>query len=175
MEEAAKSSAGRVGAGGQAGYAVRVLPLHFVSGKEIKGVLEPFLPPGSVLQVDAARNLLIIAGAGSDMDGFVDLVRQFDVDWLTGTSFALYPLRVGNAKDVAGELEAIFGEGGSGALAGLVRIMPIERLNAILVISPHQAYLGQVKTWVDRLDYGDHQTTPRGFEYHLQKHPAPPP
>src|SRR5258708_31580887 len=65
-------------------------------------------------------------------------------------------------------MEAIFGEGGWGALAGLVRIMPIERLNAILVISPHQAYLGQVKTWVDRLDYGDDQTTPRVFEYHVQ-------
>jgi general secretion pathway protein D len=166
IEDAAKSSAGA--ARGQAGYAVRVLPLHFVSGNEIKGVLEPFLPPGSVIQVDAARNLLVVSGASSDMDGFIDLVRQFDVDWLTGTSFALYPLRVGNAKDVAGELDAIFGEGGSGALAGLVRIMPIERLNAILVISPHQAYLGQVKTWVDRLDYGDDQTTPRVFEYHVQ-------
>jgi len=168
IEDAAKSSAGAVAARGQAGYAVRVLPLHFVSGNEIKGVLEPFLPPGSVIQVDAARNLLVIAGASSDMDGFVDLVRQFDVDWLTGTSFALYPLRVGTAKDVAGELDAIFGEGGSGPLAGLVRILPIERLNAILVISPHQAYLGQVKTWVDRLDYGDDQTTPRVFEYHVQ-------
>jgi general secretion pathway protein D len=168
IEDAAKSSAGASAARGQAGYAVRVVPLHFVSGNEIKGVLEPFLPPGSVVQVDAARNLLIVSGASSDMDGFVDLVRQFDVDWLTGTSFALYPLRVGNAKDVASELEAIFGEGGSGALAGLVRILPIERLNAILVISPHQAYLGQVKTWVDRLDYGDDQTTPRVFEYHVQ-------
>src|SRR6185312_9574506 len=49
-----------------------------------------------------------------------------------------------------------------------VRIVPIERLNALLVISPHQAYLSQVKTWVDRLDYGDDQTTPRVFEYHVQ-------
>ncbi|HET7594969.1 MAG TPA: secretin N-terminal domain-containing protein, partial [Stellaceae bacterium] len=166
IEDAAKSSAGAAARG--AGYGVRVLPLHFVSGNEIKGVLEPFLPAGSVIQVDAARNLLIVSGASSDLDGFVDLVRQFDVDWLTGTSFALYPLKVGTAKDVAGELDAIFGEGGSGALAGLVRILPIERLNAILVISPHQAYLGQVKTWVDRLDYGDDQTTPRVFEYHVQ-------
>ncbi|HKW55166.1 MAG TPA: type II secretion system secretin GspD, partial [Stellaceae bacterium] len=166
IEDAAKSgaAAGR----GQAGYGVRVLPLHFVSGSEIKGVLEPFLPAGSVIQVDAARNLLIVSGASADLDGFVDLVRQFDVDWLTGTSFALYPLKVGTAKDVASELDAIFGEGGSGPLAGLVRIIPIERLNALLVISPHQAYLSQVKTWVDRLDYGDDQTTPRVFEYHVQ-------
>ena len=166
IEEAAKSgaAAGR----GQPGYSVRVLPLHFVSGSEIKGVLDPFLPAGSVLQVDPARNLLIVSGASADLDGFVDLVRQFDVDWLTGTSFALYPLKVGAAKDIATELDAIFGEGGSGPLAGLVRIVPIERLNALLVISPHQAYLSQVKTWVDRLDYGDDQTTPRVFEYHVQ-------
>jgi general secretion pathway protein D len=166
IEDAAKSgaAAGR----GQAGYGVRVLPLHFVSGSEIKGVLEPFLPAGSVIQVDPARNLLIVSGASADLDGFVDLVRQFDVDWLTGTSFALYPLKVGSAKDVSSELDAIFGEGGSGPLAGLVRIIPIERLNALLVISPHQAYLSQVKTWVDRLDYGDDQTTPRVFEYHVQ-------
>jgi general secretion pathway protein D len=166
IEDAAKSgaAAGR----GQAGYGVRVLPLHFVSGSEIKGVLEPFLPAGSVIQVDTARNLVIVSGSSADLDGFVDLVRQFDVDWLTGTSFALYPLKVGAAKDVASELEAIFGEGGSGPLAGLVRILPIERLNALLVISPHQAYLSQVKTWVDRLDYGDDQTTPRVFEYHVQ-------
>src|SRR5690348_972367 len=166
IEDAAKSgaAAGR----GQPGYGVRVLPLHFVSGSEIKGVLEPFLPAGSVLQVDSARNLLIVSGASADLDGFIDLVRQFDVDWLTGTSFALYPLKVGAAKDIATELDAIFGEGGSGPLAGLVRIVPIERLNALLVISPHQAYLSQVKTWVDRLDYGDDQTTPRVFEYHVQ-------
>ncbi|HJT07779.1 MAG TPA: type II secretion system secretin GspD [Stellaceae bacterium] len=166
IEDAAKSgaAAGR----GQPGYGVRVLPLHFVSGSEIKGVLEPFLPAGSVLQVDSARNLLIVSGASADLDGFIDLVRQFDVDWLTGTSFALYPLKVGAAKDIATELDAIFGEGGSGPLAGLVRIVPIERLNALLVISPHQAYLSQVKTWIDRLDYGDDQTTPRVFEYHVQ-------
>src|SRR5260370_1021271 len=80
IEDAAKSSAGTVAARGQAGYSLRVLPLHFVSGNEIKGVLEPFLPPGSVVQVDAARNLLVIAGASSDMPGFVDLGRQLGVD-----------------------------------------------------------------------------------------------
>ncbi len=168
IEDAAKASAGAPAARGQGGYSVRVLPLRFVSAAEIKSVLEPFLPPGSVLQVNAARNLLIASGTAADMDSFADLVRQFDVDWLSGTSFALYPLRVGTAKEVAGELEAIFGEGGSGALAGLVRILPIERLNALLVISPQRAYLAQVKTWVDRLDYGDDQMTPRVFEYHVQ-------
>lgn len=168
IEEAAKAGAGAAAGPTQPGYGVRVLPLRFVGANEIKGVLEPFAPPGAVLQVDAARNLLIVTGSMTDLNGFTDLVRQFDVDWLAGTSFGLYPLRVGMAKDVATELDAIFGENGSGPLAGLVRIVPIERLNALLVISPQRGYLAQVKAWIDRLDYGDDQTTPRLFEYHVQ-------
>jgi general secretion pathway protein D len=168
LQDAAKASAGAPAIANQPGYAIRILPLQFASPSELKGILDPFVPAGGTLQVDSSRNLLIVTGPASDLDGFEDLVRQFDVDWLAGTSYALYPLQVGTAKDVANELEAIFGEGGSGPLAGQIRILPIERLNAILVISPHRAYLAQVKSWIDRLDYGDDQTTPRLFEYRVQ-------
>jgi len=168
LQDAAKASAGAPAVANQPGYAIRILPLRFASPSELKSILDPFVPTGGILQADAARNLLIVTGAASDLDGFEDLVRQFDVDWLSGTSYALYPLRVGMVKDVAGELEKIFGEGGAGPLAGQIRILQIERLNAILVISPQRAYLAQVKTWIDRLDYGDDQTTPRLFEYRVQ-------
>jgi general secretion pathway protein D len=167
IEDAAKAG-GAPGTEGGPGFATRVLPLRYASAPALKSVLDPFVPPGGLLQADAARNVLIISGAGTDLSGFADLVRQFDVDWLAGTSFALYTLRVGIAKDIATELEPIFGEGGSAPVAGLVRIVPIERLNALLVISPQRTYLAQVKTWIDRLDYGDDQTTPRLFEYRVQ-------
>jgi general secretion pathway protein D len=168
LQDAAKVSAGAPALAKQPGYAIRILPLRFASPSELKTILDPFVPVGGILQADPSRNLLIVTGPASDLDGFEDLVRQFDVDWLAGTSYALYPLHVGMAKDVANELEAIFGEGGSGPLAGQIRILPIERLNAILLISPQRAYLAQVKTWIDRLDYGDDQTTPRLFEYRVQ-------
>jgi general secretion pathway protein D len=167
IEDAAKAG-GTPAAEGGPGFATRVLPLRYASAPALKSVLDPFVPPGGLLQADAARNVLIISGAGTDLAGFADLVRQFDVDWLAGTSFALYTLRIGIAKDIGNELDAIFGEGGSAPLAGLVRIVPIERLNALLVISPQRSYLAQVKTWIDRLDYGDDQTTPRLFEYRVQ-------
>ena len=168
IEEAAKAGLNTTGGGAESGFATRVLPLRYVSAAALKTVLDPFVPAGGLLQADASRNVLIVSGTASDLSGFADLVKQFDVDWLAGTSFALYTLRVGNAKDIAAELDPIFGEGGSGPLAGLVRIVPIERLNAILVISPQSGYLAQVKTWIDRLDYGDDQTTPRLFEYRVQ-------
>ena len=102
------------------------------------------------------------------MDGFVDLVRQFDVDWLAGTSFALYPLRVGNAKDVAGELDADLRRGRLGCLGGAgahPSDRPLERAPGHLAASS----LSQSGEDLGRpLDYGDDQTTPRIFEYHVQ-------
>ncbi|MCX7662630.1 MAG: type II secretion system secretin GspD [Tepidimonas fonticaldi] len=47
------------------------------------------------------------------------------------------------------------GGGRSGAvnpLAGLVRVLPIERLNALVVVTPRQHILAQVETWIRRLD-----------------------
>jgi general secretion pathway protein D len=171
LEGAARAGAAAVAAqANRVGYAVRVLPLKYVAAPELKSVLDPFVPPGGVVQADGARNILVVSGAAGDLAGFAELVRQFDVDWLTGKSFGLYPLRVGLVKDVASELQSIIDEGGQGSspLAGLVRIVPIERLNAILVISSQPAYLREMKTWIDRLDYGDDQTTPRFFNYYVQ-------
>jgi general secretion pathway protein D len=152
----------------QPGYGIRALPLKYISASELKGILDPFVPPGGALQTSGARNVLIVTAPVANLDGLAELVRRFDVDWLSGTSFALYPLRVGTAKDVAAELEGIFGDGTSGPLAGLVRIVPVDRLNAILVISAQRGYLRQVKDWIDRLDYGEDQVTPRMFQYRVQ-------
>ncbi len=167
MQDAARATLSAPLAG-QPGYGVRVIPLNFVSASEIKSVLDPLMPQGSALETAGARNVLIVAAPTTDLDGLADLVRRFDVDWLAGTSFALYPLHVAQAKDVAPELETIFGDGASGPLAGLVRIVPIDRLNAILVIAAQRQYLSDARDWITRFDYGEDQTTPRMFEYRVQ-------
>jgi general secretion pathway protein D len=173
IEDATRGSVASLARPGstQAGYAIRVLPLKFIQAGELKPILDPFVPTGGVLEVDGARNLLIVSGPSADLDGFGELVRQFDVDWLSGKSFAIYPLRVGKAKEITTELQAILAQGsdGSGPLAGLVRVVPIERLNAVLVIASRSSYLTQMRSWVDKLDYGNANATPRFFTYQVQK------
>ena len=45
---------------------------------------------------------------------------------------------------------AMLGEGNP--LFGALRIMPIERLNSILVVTPRAAYLEEARRWIERLD-----------------------
>ncbi|HRD32762.1 MAG TPA: type II secretion system secretin GspD [Rhodocyclaceae bacterium] len=39
-----------------------------------------------------------------------------------------------------------------GPLGGVIRFLPIERLNALLVVTPRAHYLEQVRTWIERFD-----------------------
>jgi general secretion pathway protein D len=154
--------------GNRPGFAIRILPLKFASASDLQRVLEPYIPAGGGLQADATRNILIAAGTPQDLDGFAQLVATFDADWLAGMSYAIYPLKVETAKTLASELEDIFGEGGEGLLGSALRIVPLERLNAILVITPQPAYMKEAKDWIDRLDAGNDETTPRLFQYYVQ-------
>ena len=130
-------------------------------------ILQPFIAAGRVLRVDAARNLLIFAGTGTEAADVIDMVTVFDIDWMTGMSFALFPVQVADAKDLVADLETVFLEGDS-PLKGLVRFVPIERLNAVLAISRQPAYLDRAQTWIDRLDRGAEGAGRRIFVYHVQ-------
>jgi general secretion pathway protein D len=86
---------------------------------------------------------------------------------MAGMSFALFPVQVADAKDLVADLETVFLDGDS-PLDGVIRFVPIERLNAVLAISPQPAYLDRAETWIDRLDRGAEGAGRRIFVYHVQ-------
>jgi general secretion pathway protein D len=150
------------------GFGVRVFPLKFAAAAQLQQTLQPFVPAGGAVQADGARNLLIASGARQDLDNFGDIVDLFDVDWIAGMSYGIYPLKVGNIRAVASELDTIFSDNPDAPPSGLVRIIPLERLNSLLVITTQASYLNHVRTWIERLDYGNDETTPRLFHYYVQ-------
>ena len=137
------------------GAQVMAVPLRHVSATEMEKVLAPFAPPGGVLRVDPRRNLVVIGGSRSDVASMLDVIETFDVDWLAGMSFGLFPVKSTSAKTMVEELEKVFGDQAEGPLANVVRFVPIERLNAVLVISSRSQYIDRARTWVSRLDIGE--------------------
>jgi len=154
------------------GFAIHIIPVEFASADALLDTLTPFVAPGRSLQADAARNLMLFRGPSVEARSLTEMVRLFDVDWMEGMSFALLPLAHADVSTVVAELDIIFGQGGEApqAMQGVVRFVPIERMNAVLVVSEQPAYVYRAEDWVTRLDRGGGSEDERQlYVYHLQR------
>lgn len=152
----------------QPGYSVQVVQLQYISAREMSKILEPLLPEGSILRVDENRNLLMLAGGEGEMKNALETVSVFDLDWLAGMSVGLFTLKSADVKSILPELEILFGDKSKTPFAGLLRILPIERMNAVFVVSPRPQYLEQARQWVERLDRSGGRSGTRLHVYPVQ-------
>ncbi len=134
-----------------AGYAVRVFPLQFISATEMETILKPFAPEGGIVLVEPRRNLLMLAGTPEELAQLQETIDIFDVNWMRGMSVGFFVLENVEAQTVMAELQGVFGIEGN-AMGGMLRFIPVNRLNAIIVISPQPEFLRDAAMWVDRLD-----------------------
>lgn len=138
-----------------AGSSVVILPVKHIGAKELERVITPFAkaPSTAAIRVDELRNLLFLSGTEAEIRNMLDIAEMFDVNLLAGMSFLLYPLESSDVKTVAADWEKIFPVTAN-PFAGLLRIVPIERMNAILLISPQRDMIIEARQWLERLDRG---------------------
>ena len=160
---------GRYASSRTTGYSIQVVPLEHVSAAEIQKIVGPFVPEGSAIRIDEARNVLILSGPQYRIDELLATIRTFDVDWLQGMSFAMFRLEYADAATLVGELESIIDGQGATPLSGIVRMLPIERLNAVLVIAHRPDHIAEVQRLVEQLDWGVEGSSGRRlFVYELE-------
>ena len=136
------------------GFSVQLVQLKFVGAKDMQRILEPYASdPQTSVRIDEPRNLMIMSGTQRELRHLLDIVDLFDVDFLSGYSVGLFPMQT-DVKALSGDLERLFGTGAPGGspLSGIVRIIPIERMNGLLVVSTQPRYLEEARKWIERLD-----------------------
>jgi general secretion pathway protein D len=153
------------------GFSVQVVPLRYIGTREMMRILEPLAKDGTAVRPDDLRNLLILTGTERELKHLLETIDLFDVDWIAGMSVGLFTLQNSDVKAVGQELDKIVGDRNTSPLTGILRIVPIERMNAILVITPQPAYLEEAKKWIARLDQGGGDG-PRFYVYSLQNQRA---
>lgn len=110
------------------------------------------LKHASVKEVEAALNL--VSGGGAAASAAASAGRGAVAAGTTGAV-------------AASAMPASLGE--TNPLFGALRIMPIERLNSILVVTPRAAYLDEARRWIDKLDQpSDNNAEPQLFIYPVQ-------
>jgi general secretion pathway protein D len=118
-----------------------VIPLRYVSADDLAKVLQPLAGANAKIAAEPTLNTLLISGDPGQVQSLAELVRTFDTDALAGQSYAVMPVDAGNAKDFADAMTDSFrGKEGS-SLGGLLRVVPLTRMNAVLVVSPQPGYI----------------------------------
>ena len=107
---------------------------------------------GAVVQVDEARNTLIVTGTNSEIASIQETIALFDTDLMKGMSFALVPIAVADPDAIVDDLQKIFMAGREGAMSSMVQFIPNKRLKTILIISRQPSYLKEAQQWVKRYE-----------------------
>ena len=157
------------------GYSTIVVPLQFISAKNMAEILAPVANDDAFVRIDNLRNVLMLAGTRSQLEGWQEIITTFDVDLLEGMSVGIYPIENSSIDEVEAALGELMGkgggDGGAEGLAGIgsmVRIIPVARLNSLLVVTPRAHYLSRIGTWIERLD----QEPDAYFERRLYVYPV---
>jgi general secretion pathway protein D len=149
------------------GLGARLFPLRFVAAPEMVKLLTPFAATDAILLADAARNVLVVAGTRDELDNVAKTIDTFDVDWVSGMSVGVFGLRNASVGELMPALDSVFGQKSGAPVAGLIRFIPIERTNAVVVISTQAAHIEQVGEWIERIDRGG-GNEPRLFVYDVR-------
>jgi general secretion pathway protein D len=156
------SGANAIGAGTQ------IVPLRYASARDLAKVLEPYVAEGGKITADPGRNALIISGDAAVRQTLAGLVRAFDIDILAGQSYALFPVGDSDAAKRAGELERVLQAQGEGALGGVVRVIAMDRVNAVLVVSSQSRYIEAARRFFRLTNQVEDATARAWHVYYVQ-------
>ncbi len=164
------AAGGIAGGAGTAGG--MLVPLRYAAAEDLAKVLQPYVQGGGRLVAIPSSNALVIAGEPAQRDALVELVRAFDIDVLAGQSYALLPVPNGAAEDFSTALQQAFRAQAGGQLASQVRVVPLARVDAVLVVTNSPRYLNDARRVYAVVERGMRQTMRTWHVYYIQNSTA---
>ena len=134
---------GGLGSGATAGAVV--VPLHSTSADALARVLQPYAGTGARIAADPNANAIIVNAPPAQREAIVSMIHAFDVDTLADKSFALLPVDSGDAKDFSTALSQALSADQGKSLANVVRVVPMSRIDAVLVVVPTEDMMNDVR------------------------------
>ena len=85
-----------------------------------------------------------------------------------GQSYALFPVSGGDVAGTVAALQVAFRSQGGGALANLVRVVPMQAVNSVLVIANQPSYIEDARRVFTLVERGRRQSVRTWHVYYLQ-------
>ena len=151
------------------GIITYVIPLHYLPSEDMIEIVKPFVSEGATVVNLVSVNILLITDYRRNIQQALNLIRLLDTEYFSINTVDLITIRHNHAVDVATDLSVVFSPNEKG---GGVRIVAIERLNSILVVTHAPSVLQEVKTWVAKLDTPSTNTNLKTYVYEVENNTA---
>ena len=145
---------------------LQVTPLTYISVETALALLNPLIQPdGTIIRLGQA-NLIGISGSPQQLQRVNALLDVIDDDPFQNQGIQLYELFNSQAAEVAQELTNILGlvDGEQSSY----QVLGLERINAVLVLSPANRGFDEVTRWISILDAESQEQVEQLFFYKVK-------
>ncbi len=146
---------------------IQIVPLDFIKAKEMTTLIKPFVSADGTLITHDKSNTLIIVDKGSAIVKALHMIEVFDIDIFEQVRHRFYTFQYNQAEDIATVIKEIL-DGYGTEMVDDYKLITIERLNTMLVISGSERVLDIIDNFIKQLDIPSDDVEPRIYIYHVQ-------
>ncbi len=151
------------------GYRMVVIPVNYINPDDLKPMLDSVASSAGHLKIDNKRRAIVVSGSRQVINSVADIVRIFDVDWLSQKSLGVLPVVHVKARDLKSEILKILDSQNPGH--GVV-VDSIDRFNALLVVAGKRKQLDAIRKWMTLLDKPVPKSGSQLYVYKVQNRKA---
>jgi len=128
----------------------QILPVEFIPVSEAVTLLQPMVSPMGMITPNSRNNLLIITDVASNIRRLIEILKEVDVSAFESTRVRLFTPNNVDVKTLSKELTDILNALALGKEG--ISLIPIERLNKLIIFSPSEKFLKTIEEWAKKLD-----------------------
>jgi general secretion pathway protein D len=140
------------GDGQSFGYGLSAVPLKYIGPSNMLELLDSFIARAGSVRASAVGNMILVRGTSEERRSLVEVIRSFDVDWMKQQTASIAILSNSTPDEMTSKLEAVFAQDTSTSGNNRIRVVPLERLNGVVVIGNSKSKVRRALQWVQRFD-----------------------
>jgi len=149
------------------GWVTQVIPLHFVSPKDLSPILKEFVSTGGKIIEDPVTSTVVVIDRLPYVRKILEMVSLFDVNVFKNKRMLLIRFENADAEKVMNNIQEII-KGYGGISEDKYFLSNVKELNALLCISSIQEIIDEVKYWADKFEKESEVGEAQIFVYHVE-------
>jgi general secretion pathway protein D len=153
-------------------FVIEIFQVRHVLADEMANILQPFVTPGGDVFSYQRANAVVVTDLESNVQRLRQLAATFDIDGFRNLHARVFKMREGDPEELANELLTLlqpYGVTATGEGEGGVFMVPLQRLNAIVVFAVDPAAFTEIDRWLLMLDIPPDQGAGRQtFVYNVE-------